>query len=521
MTTPDAATAAPGSPVTTSARSRFVFTVGMNLARTGISFATGMLAARWLGPGLYGSMAFLLGTFAGVRALLDMGSAAGFFTFLSQEARSWRFVRGFFLWQAIQFALPMIVIGLLFPSEWIVSIWRGESRTLVLLACAAAFMQGSVWPAVQQACESQRRTYLAQGVGVAVVVVHLIAVAAFWYFGALGLAAILAAIAIEYLIAGVVVLRRLAFTGSDAGEDARTIIGKYVTYCLPLVPFSMLSFAGEFADRWLLQRHGGGVQQAYYAIGAQLASIALIATSSILNIFWKEIAEAHHRGDRERTRVLYRRVSRLLFAVGAAVAGLLLPWSAEVLRLLLGPEFVGGAPALMIMLLYPVHQTMGQVGATMMYATEQVRTHVLIGGAMMVVGLVVAYLVLAPPDSVVPGLGLASTGLAVKMVGVQIVGVNVLAYALARINRWPYEWVYQPVVIGVCVGLGWLVREGVLATLPASTPVMVELALAGVLYAILLAGALVLRPALAGLSRTELAADYAALRRFVTRRAVR
>ena len=500
-----------------SARSRFVFTVGMNLLRTGISFATGMLAARWLGPSGYGSMAFLLGTFAGVRALLDMGSAAGFFTFLSQEPRSWRFVRAFFIWQLLQFAVPLLVIGVLFPRAWITAIWHGESRVLVLVAFAAAFMQGSVWPAVQQACESQRRTYLAQGIGVVVVLVHLVAVTTFWRFGALGLTAILGAIAVEYLAAGAFALRRLSFPSAGADDVPRVMFRKYAAYCLPLVPFALLSFANEFADRWLLQEHGGGVQQAYYAVGAQLASIALIATSSILNIFWKEIAEAHHRKDHERTLALYVRVSRLLFAIGAAVAGLLIPWAPEVLRLLLGPAFVGGAPALMIMLLYPIHQTMGQVGATMMYATERVRTQVLIGSAMMFVGITVTYFVLAPRSATIPGLGLASTGLAAKMVGVQIVGVNLLAYVLARMNGWAFQWAYQVIVIGACVGLGWFARLLVIATVSPSLHVVLQIALAAVVHTILLAAVLLLKPSLAGLSRHELVAARSAVARFVRR----
>ena len=126
-----------------SVRVRFAFTVGANLLRGLLSFATAMLLARWLGPELYGDMAFLLGTFLGVRHLFDMGSSSAFFTFLSQKPRSARFVRSFFFWLAIQFAVPFGVMAILFPSDWIVHIWHGNGRNLVLLAFAAAFMQNS------------------------------------------------------------------------------------------------------------------------------------------------------------------------------------------------------------------------------------------------------------------------------------------------------------------------------------------------------------------------------------------
>lgn len=502
--------------MTTSTRSRFVFTVLMNLTRTGISFVTTMLVARWLGPSTYGNMAFLLGTFAGLRAALDMGSAAAFFTFLSQAQQSRTFVRRFFLWMALQFVLPFFAICVLLPSAWVARLWHDEPLPLVLVAFAAAFMQGSVWPVVQQACESQRRTYLAQGLGVSVVVVHLVAVGSLWWFGRLALPVVLGAVAIEYLAAAVVALKVLSFPDPVGHEPLRPFIQRFVTYCLPLVPLAAVSFANEFVDRWMLQQYGGGVQQAFYSVSAQLASIALIATSSILNIFWKEIAEAHHRRDHERTQALYRRVSRLLFFVGATVAGFLMPWSAELLGFILGPAYVGGAAALMVMLLYPVHQTMGQVGATMMYATERVGMQVAIGIGGMLFAMLATYFVLAPPTNAIPGLGLASTGLTLKMVGVQVVAVNVLAFAIARINKWRFDWTYQPLSIGLCVGSGWLVHRVAGMAMPHAWPLPFRVAPAGVVYCALLLSVICLVPGLVGLTRDEVLRDLRRVRRMLS-----
>jgi O-antigen/teichoic acid export membrane protein len=489
-----------------SARRRFVFTVGMNLLRSAVSFTTAMLVARWLGPSRYGSLAFLIGTFAGLRALLDMGSSSAFFTFMSQRGRSRRFVNGYLQWLAIQFTIPLLVIAFLLPSHWVATIWRGEPRLLVILAFGAAFMQSSVWPVIQQAGESQRRTYLVQSIGVAVVLLHVVAVAAFWYFGLLGLYAVLAAIAVEYLLASIVVLGGLTFAPSDV-DDRAPLLPKYVRYCLPLIPYAAVSFANEFADRWLLQRFGGGVQQAFYAVGAQLASIALIATSSILSIFWKEIAEAHHRGDPVRMGQLYHRVSRLLFFVGAVAAGLLIPWSEDILALILGPAYTAGAATLAIMLLYPVHQSMGQIGATMLYATERVALQVAVGTGTMLFGMSMTYLVLAPPSASVPGLGLASTGLAIKMVVVQIVSVNVLAYVIARVSGWRFDWIHQPASLVGCVVLGWVAHAAVvhIGTPPAPAPV--RMLLGAALYLALVVGFVLALPSLTGFSRSELFAD--------------
>ncbi|MBK9521661.1 MAG: hypothetical protein IPO13_08645 [Rhodocyclaceae bacterium] len=78
--------------MTHSLRQRFAASFTANVVRSGISFATGLLLARWLGPADYGRMAFLLASFFAFRGLSDMASSSAFFTFLSQRQRSRRFI---------------------------------------------------------------------------------------------------------------------------------------------------------------------------------------------------------------------------------------------------------------------------------------------------------------------------------------------------------------------------------------------------------------------------------------------
>lgn len=492
-----------------SIRRRFAFTLGANLFRALLAFATGMLLARWLGPESYGNMAFLLGTFLGIRQLLDMGSSTAFFTFLSQRLRSKWFVRSFFVWLALQFFITICIVGLLFPSQWVETIWQGEQRGLVLLAFAAAFMQHSAWPVIQQVGESQRQTVWVQGIGLAIAMAHLLAVLVLWWSDMLGLYAIFVAIALEYLLAAIVAQKRFLYAPGD--EDDSEIIGlkpafgRYFRYCLPLIPYSWASFAYEFADRWLLQKYGGGVEQAYYAVGAQFSSIALLATTSILRIFWKEIAEAHHRGDHERTGMLYQKVSRLLYLVGAIIAGFFIPWSEDLLRVILGVAYAGGATTLAIMFLFPVHQSMGQIGGTMLFATERVSIQVVIGIFFMIASIGASYLVLAPGDAIIPGLGLASEGLALKMVAMQIISVNVIAFIIARIWGWAFDWGYQLVSLLGCILLGWVVKSVVFNMVGSSGfELALAMSFAGLLYLLFVALFIYMLPWISGLTRIEL-----------------
>ena len=257
-----------------------------------------------------------------------------------------------------------------------------------------------------------------------------------------------------------------------------------------------------FADRWMLQQWGGAAEQAFYAVASQFASIALLATSSVIRIFWKEIAEAHHRSDRARVEWLYTKASRGLYFIGAVFAGGLLPWTEEIIQLTLGAAYAGGVTTLMIMFLYPVHQSLGQIGGTMFYATGHTRIYTINGAVTLAVSLVIAYIILAPTDAVIPGLALASQGLAWKMLGVQFLAVNIQNYILARVFKWKFDWQYQVVAIAVTISVGWFVK--IMVTGIVAAHISVALTVAGSLYFVLILAVLFLMPFVAGIEREEL-----------------
>jgi len=482
---------------------RFSVTAIANVSRAALSFGTSLLLARWLGPQEYGTLAFLTGTFLGVRQLLDLGTSQAFFTFLSQRARPRSFVLGFFAWQAVQFALMCVVLGLLAPDAWLERAWQGEARGLVVLAFAAVFLQNSVWPAVQQAGESQRRTARVQFLGSAVMAIHLLAVYLLWRFGLLGLYAVYAALLVEYLAASLLAHRGFRYASDGDRLSTAAAFRMYSSYCAPLAFYSAVGFAGIFADRWLLQRFGGGVEQAYYGVGAQFATIALLGTTSVLSVYWKEMAEANHERNAARMKRLFNTVSRSTYLLSALAAGFLIPWASDVLALLLGDAYLPGATTLAIMFLYPVHQSLGQIGGATLYATERVRLLVVSGTIFTVLGIVASYFVLAPPGAPLPGMGLASRGLALKMVGVQLLSVNVTRMLIVRGSSWSFDGFFQVVSLGSALALGFLSRVFVHATPLGPDSPRQQLLMGGLAYGLCSAFLVLSFPSLAGLTRAE------------------
>jgi O-antigen/teichoic acid export membrane protein len=493
---------------TSSIKKRFVFTVGANIIRAFTSFASGTLLGRYLGPETYGTMSFLLGTFMGIRYLIDMGSSQAFFTFLSQRPPTRKFINLFIVWLFIQFLLPVIFIGLLFPSAWISSIWHNNSRVLVILAFAATFMQNTVWPVFQNAGESQRQTKMVQGVGVAISVLHLLAIIIFWYLGRLGIYVIFSVVALEYLFGSIIVQKWFIYSKhkiNELDENYKTIIKKYYVFCLPLVPYAFCSFGFEFVDKWLLQSYGGSIEQAYYAIGMQLSYISLIATTSIIRILWKEVAEAYYSDNYELTGILYSKVSRVLFLVACICSGFLIPWSKVILNIIFGNAYLEGDLTLSILFLYPIHQSMGQIGSTMLFATEKTRIQVIISLIFMICSMIASYFLLASKKSLIPGFELGSLGLAVKMVVMQFFQVNAVAYIISRIFKWKFDWSYQFYSIGGCLIIGWVTQQVIVhISINLISNNLAKITMGGILYFLTIIGFVYIFPQLAGIKRSDI-----------------
>lgn len=488
-----------------SIRSRFGFSLFANFTKSAISFCSGMLVARSLGPDEYGSMMFLLGTFTAMRQLLDMGSSKAFFTFVSQRQRSRKFVGYYGAWLGIQFLLPLLAVGLLLPDPWIDLIWRGEQRSLVLLAFLVAYMQSILWSVILQMGESQRLTRRVQGVALAVAVFHFALMAIGWWGGWLEIRVIFYLMILEWCVAIVIIVKQLEFPiDAEESDSPSVILSEFWHYCLPLIPYAWVGFAYEFTDRWLLQTYAGSTQQAYYSVAYQFGAIAAIATSSILNILWKEIAEAYEQKDTESVALLYQKVLRGLFFIAAAGAGFLAPWSEAILQFTLGTAYIGGAATLTVMFFYPLHQSMGQIGGVLAYATGQVSVFVNIGLVFMLLSIFVTYFVLASPESSVPGLALGSLGLAGKMVVLQILSVNTLAYFLARSLQTKFDWVFQPVAAIICLSAGYLSFTFSRLLIEIDSHLWAAFFTAGLLYLIMLCGFILVFPGIAGLRNSDI-----------------
>ena len=119
---------------------RFTVSIITNILRSCLSFITGMIIARNLGPENYGDYSFLIGSFIAIRQIIELGTSTAFYTFISQKTRSYNFYLYYIIWQLFQFLVVLLLITVLFPDQLITIIWKGHNRSLIAIAFISSFL---------------------------------------------------------------------------------------------------------------------------------------------------------------------------------------------------------------------------------------------------------------------------------------------------------------------------------------------------------------------------------------------
>lgn len=486
---------------------RYSYKLGANLLGLPANFAIQWLAVRALGPIGYGSYSYLNGFFTEVCNFFDAGTSAGFYVKLCARPGEKGLLTFYWRLALVVAVLVMALTGLLLGLGLRDQIWPEQGTPYILLAALGAIgfwvvnVAGKIVDAFGLTTAGEKAR-LAQRLTAA------LSLAVLYLFGWLNLTTFLVAQVVLVVLQLWLWQTRLTRAGRSLAGGAPLDLSRSKSYALefwdyshPLLTFALAAMIAGVADRWLLQRFAGTVEQGFFGLAQQVGTFCFIFTSAMVQLLAREFSQACQQKDVPRmARDFTRHLPR--FYVLSAFVGVFAASQADRIAFLLGGKtFTAAGIPLLIMCLYPIHQTYGQLNISVFYATGQTRLHRNIGIIFLLIGLGITYFFLAPESS--GGWGLGSTGLALKMVLSQVVVVNIQLLFNTRQLGLSYSWFlgHQLLVLALfgVVGFGLQQVAG-----SFGLAAMIELIVSGVFYTIII-GAIVWNwPGIMALTRGEI-----------------
>ena len=177
-----------------------------------------------------------------------------------------------------------------------------------------------------------------------------------------------------------------------------------------------------------------------------------------------------------------------------------------------GEEFSGTVVPLMVMALFPMFQTYGQLSGSVFYATGQTALYRNIGLIFLILGLPVTYFLIAPRAAL--GLDTGATGLGIKMVCLQVFGVNVMFYYNAKflnLRFWRYIG-HQVLCLAGLLAMAFIAKLMVAMAMPVNEYIVLQFIVAGMLYTVIVMVAFVIKPDIFGLNREDIIMAFCKMR---------
>ena len=494
-------------PVQPSLARRYIGKLLANVATVPVYLLMEAILPRALGPQTYGNYNFATSVFTQFTAFLDMGTSTCFYNALSRRQHEGPLV-AYYARVTLLVCVVTLLAGCLLAIPFLgdlllpdVPLWYGPLAALFGFLMWATRVTRSMNDALGLTVPGEILRSLMNLGGAALLLVL------FWY----NWLTAPTLFALQYLMMGGIVIggltiMRRSWQGLDfqlTREASRAYTREFADYSTPLFVQALLSALALWAERWVLQWFDGSVEQGYFALSQRVSMACFLFVSAMTPLIMRELAIAWGNDDREHMGRLLTRFAPLLFAVAAWFSCFTVVEAPALVRLFGGAEFAAALVPVQIMALYPAHQAYGQLASSVFHATSKTRTLRNVSFLEHGGGFVLVWFLLAPAD--LGGLSLGATGLAIKTVVTQFVTVNLLLWLASRLiplNFWR-SLALQGVILGSLLVLAWCT-----ATLSHryfdGAGDIIRFIISGSLYGAASLAAVLLCPALVGLSHHDL-----------------
>jgi O-antigen/teichoic acid export membrane protein len=488
---------------------RYFYKLLTNLVSLPVYFVTQAIIPRGLGPQAYGDFNFLTNFFSQVMGFLDMGTSIGFYTKLSQRPHETALVSFYFYFLLVSVITLLGGVAVATQTSLFPIIWPHQEIWFIYLAAVWAIMTW-VLQLVQKMTDSYGLTVNSEIARMLQRIAGMVFIVILFWFNLLHLTSLffLNFVIMGLLIFGLVYIIRRGFSRinllSLSLNQIKMYSKEFYQYSHPLFIYALVGLIAGIFDRWILQVFGGSIEQGYFGLAYQIGAGCFIFTSAMTPLLMREFAIAFDKRDLNLMAALFRRYIPMFYAIAAYLSCFILVQADKVVYFVGGEKFSGAVVPLMVMALYPMFQTYGQLSGSVFYATGQTALYRNIGVIILILGLPVTYFLIAPHAAL--GLDTGATGLGIKMVFVQVLGVNVMLYYNAKVLNLQF-WRYighQVLSLAGLLAMAFIAKLMVAMSMPVNKYMVLQFLAAGMLYTVIVIVAFVIKPNLFGLYREDI-----------------
>lgn len=412
-----------------SLNKRYTIKLLTNIVSTIIGAILIAIVPKALGPIAYGQFIYLQDFFMKLIAFLDMSGSTAFFTKLSgrNERKELIFFYSFYtfivLGLTFSFILTLDVLGyinIIIPDISIKYIYMGFIFGLFTWLIQI-FIKISDAYALTVSVELIKMGHKVISILLLLFFIYQLEfdLELYFYFNYIMLISFL------LIISWLFIKKDIFRNTQNVYFSISNLSKEFVAYCHPLVVYSIIGFIAGLFDIWLLQKVAGSEQMGFYGLAYSLAAMCFLFTSAMTPIITREFSKSYEQKDLESMRKLFYRYIPMLYSIATYFAVFISVQSENVLMIFTDEKFKDAFLVLVIMALYPIHQTYGQLSGSIFYATGQTKLMRNIALFTMPLGIVISFIFIYLLD-------LGAVGLAYKMLIAQVIGVNIQLYFNAR-----------------------------------------------------------------------------------------
>lgn len=493
-----------------SLKKRYTAKLFANLIGSSIGVITAIIVPRALGPKAYGDFTFLSTFFLSLIGFFTLSTSDGFYVKLSQRPNEFGLISfyGYFNMFTI-LALFIFVAGsqLLGVSG---IIWIDQSIGFVYMATLfSAF--GWLVKIITYVVDAYGLTVSTEIVRIFQKLIGLLIITALflckqlnlknYFFYNYGLTIVL-------ILLFIWIINRNNYSFFQSWKLRKDQISGYIKefyeYSRPLFFFALIQLVFGIFDRWLLQKYGGSVQQGFFGFSYQITIVCFLFSSAMTPLIIREFSIAYHKNDISEMSRLFRRYIPILYSITAYFACFASVQAEKITYIFGGRQFTDATIPVMIMALTPIHQTYGQLSASVFFATGQTKLFSRISIGFIIIGLPMIYFLLAPVDKF--GFNAGAIGLAIKVVLIQFIYVNVQLFYNSKFLKMRFINYFAHQIISVCflIAIALLVKVFINGIQFMNDHILLNFLISGLLYSLLVLISVFYFPVIFGLRKEDM-----------------